>query len=136
MAVLSRHYLALVSISARDTEGGTARVIAKQARSIGGKHVDQWLLSDLSKTLGYELEDDAGDEGARFWRQFMLAEARRDSVAGAELVEAFKRTLVESIEVCAIDYRALNIADGVQHGSGELHLPLPHLSSRMRTCIQ
>ena len=68
---------ALVSFSARDAEGGTARVIAKRGDALGGKHVDQWLLGDFSKTMGYGLEDDDRDEEGRLWRQFMLAEARR-----------------------------------------------------------
>ena len=49
----------------------------------------------------------------------LLAESRRESVTGAELVEALRRTLAESIKICAIDYRVLNFADGAQLGSGE-----------------
>lgn len=69
--------LALVSLSARDAEGGVARVIAKRGASLGGKHVDQWLLGDFSKTMGYDLEKDDHDDEGMLWRQFMLAEARR-----------------------------------------------------------
>ncbi|MEM1442910.1 MAG: Hsp70 family protein, partial [Verrucomicrobiota bacterium] len=69
--------LALVSFSAKEAEGGTARVIAKRGDSLGGKHVDQWLLGDFSKTMGYDLGRDDRDEDGRLWRQFMLAEARR-----------------------------------------------------------
>ena len=69
--------LALVSYSAREAEGGSAKVIAKRGESLGGKHVDQWLLADLSKALGYDLENDDSEGDAVFWRQFMLAEARR-----------------------------------------------------------
>lgn len=69
--------LALVSFSAREAEGGTARVIAKRGVALGGKHVDQWLLGDFSRTMGYDLQADNRDEEGRLWRQFMLAEARR-----------------------------------------------------------
>lgn len=69
--------LALVSFSAREAEGGTAHVIAKRGDALGGKHVDQWLLADFSKTMGYDLAHDDRDEEGKLWRQFMLAEARR-----------------------------------------------------------
>ena len=70
-------HFALVAVSMEDAEGGEARVIAKTGRPLGGKHVDQWLLGDLSKKLGYDLESDNEGGPAAFWRQFMLAEARR-----------------------------------------------------------
>ena len=59
----------------------------------------------------------------------LLAESRRDSVTGAELVEALRRTLVESIKICAIDYNALNFADGTQQASGESEKMWEHLSA-------
>ena len=58
----------------------------------------------------------------------LLAEARRDSVSGAALVDAMQATRVESIRLCAIDYRALSIADGVQQGSGGSENMWEHLS--------
>ena len=59
----------------------------------------------------------------------LLAEARRDSTTGAALIDAMQATQIESVRLCAIDYRVLSIADGVQEeGSGGSEKMWEHLS--------
>jgi len=71
--------LALVALSAHGVEEGRATVIAKFGTAVGGNLVDAWLLTELSRELGYELGTGAAveSEDIAFWRQLMLAEARR-----------------------------------------------------------
>jgi molecular chaperone DnaK (HSP70) len=70
-------HVVLVELSARGALGGEARVIAKQGRPLGGNAVDGWLLEAACAKAGLPALDVLGDEGARFWRRLMLAEACR-----------------------------------------------------------
>ncbi len=69
-------HVVLVRLSSRGALGGQADVLAKQVRPLGGNAVDGWVLADMCRQLGHEL-DDAGDETALLWRRLMLAEACR-----------------------------------------------------------
>ena len=68
---------ALVKITARDLEGGSCEVIAKEGRSIGGNLVDKWLLNAFCERMEYPLREDTGDERHAFWYRLMLNEACR-----------------------------------------------------------
>lgn len=68
--------LALVDLDARGVARGDSTVLAKAGRALGGNLVDEWLLEDFCRVLGYQLKADGpGDEP--FWHRLMLAEARR-----------------------------------------------------------
>ncbi|MEM6794680.1 MAG: Hsp70 family protein [Acidobacteriota bacterium] len=75
--------LALVGLDPQGVERGEARVLAKDGQELGGKDVDRWLLEALIAPFGVDagaLDDAAGrplGDRAAFWRQEMLAEARR-----------------------------------------------------------
>lgn len=70
-------HVELVCLSPRGTEAGRARVLAKRGRPLGGDAVDSWILRDVCSRMGRPLSEEASDEGARFWRRLMLAEACR-----------------------------------------------------------
>lgn len=69
-------HVALVRLSPRQALAGQAEVLAKRGRPVGGNAVDGWVLEDLCRQIGHEL-DDGGDELTRLWRRLMLAEACR-----------------------------------------------------------
>ncbi|MEN0067216.1 MAG: Hsp70 family protein [Myxococcota bacterium] len=62
--------LAWVEIDARAVESGRGRVLAKAGRSLGGDHVDRWLLQDICHRLGTRVPEDA------FWRRLLIDETR------------------------------------------------------------
>jgi molecular chaperone DnaK (HSP70) len=69
-------HLVLVHLTAREASRGHVRVLAKEARPIGGRTVDEWLLAEVATELGFPL--DANDDwDAVLWRRLMLAEAAR-----------------------------------------------------------
>lgn len=70
-------HLAVAAITARQTEQGRSRIIAKAARSIGGTLVDRWVLEDVGQKLGFPLKGEELEEEGKFWYRQMLAEARR-----------------------------------------------------------
>lgn len=69
-------HLVLVRIAGRDATRGHVRVLAKEARSVGGRTVDEWLLEDVAGQLGFPLDED-DDWSSVLWRRLMLAEAAR-----------------------------------------------------------
>ncbi len=69
-------HVALVRLSPRRALTGQAEVLAKRGRPVGGNAVDGWVLEELCRQIGHEL-DDGGDEMTRLWRRLMLAEACR-----------------------------------------------------------
>ncbi len=69
-------HVALVRLSPRQALAGQAEVLAKRGRPVGGNAVDGWVLEELCRQIGHEL-DDGGDELTRLWRRLMLAEACR-----------------------------------------------------------
>jgi molecular chaperone DnaK (HSP70) len=69
-------HLALVELARPHTSSGHARVVAKAARPIGGRTVDEWILEEITEELGCAVDED-GDWEQRLWRRLMLAEACR-----------------------------------------------------------
>lgn len=69
-------HLSLVELARAETAMGNARVVAKAARRIGGRTVDEWILEDIAERLGYALDADDGWQ-SRLWRRLMLEEACR-----------------------------------------------------------
>lgn len=65
--------LALVELSARETETGGCRVLAKEGRPVGGNTIDGWLLQHFTQALEIDLQ---GPDAA-LWHRLMLSEARR-----------------------------------------------------------
>jgi molecular chaperone DnaK (HSP70) len=70
-------HVVLVRLASREAMGGEAVVLAKRGRLMGGNAVDGWVLQDLSRQMGYPLEETDDDEPTRLWRRLMLAEACR-----------------------------------------------------------
>jgi molecular chaperone DnaK (HSP70) len=70
-------HLALVELTDAGAETGEARVIAKEGRPLGGNAVDGWLLDEVCRRAGYDLEGTGDAEPMRLWRRLMLAEACR-----------------------------------------------------------
>jgi len=72
-------HLALVVLNPKGGSPGTAAVLAKEGRAVGGSLVDRWLLAEVSRRMGFrpEREDDSDDPEATFWSRLMLVEARR-----------------------------------------------------------
>ncbi|MEO0603479.1 MAG: Hsp70 family protein, partial [Myxococcota bacterium] len=62
--------LAWVEMDARAVESGRGRVVAKVGRSLGGDHVDRWLLESVCERMRTRVPDDP------FWRRLLLDEAR------------------------------------------------------------
>lgn len=78
--------LALVELRARDTEQGRAEVLAKTGRTVGGDHVDSWLLDAILDALGSSRANDD-----TFWRRQLVDEARRvKELSYARGQEAFR----------------------------------------------
>jgi molecular chaperone DnaK len=69
-------HVVLVRLSPRGALGGRAVVLGKQVRQLGGNAVDGWVLADLCRSVGQEI-DEGDDEPSRLWRRLMLAEACR-----------------------------------------------------------
>ena len=69
--------IALVAITAKGAGEGGCRVIAKDGRPIGGGTVDEWLLEEFCRELGFHIDEDTHDWERGFWRRMALAEARR-----------------------------------------------------------
>ena len=67
----------VVRLTPRGAEGGSAQVLAKRGRPIGGHAVDSWVLCDVAARMGYSVDEWADDDDSRFWRRLMLAEACR-----------------------------------------------------------
>jgi molecular chaperone DnaK (HSP70) len=67
----------VVRLSARGAAAGRGDVLAKRGLPIGGCAVDSWVLCDLAAKMGHPIDEWADDEGTRFWRRLMLAEACR-----------------------------------------------------------
>jgi molecular chaperone DnaK (HSP70) len=70
-------HLAVATLTARDAEKGRSRIIAKAARSIGGRLVDRWVLEEVGQQLGFPLRGENPGDEAQFWYRQMLAEAQR-----------------------------------------------------------
>jgi hypothetical protein len=70
-------HMAVAAITARQSEQGRSRIIAKAARSIGGGLVDRWVLEEVGQYFGFPLKGEAFEEDGQFWYRQMLAEARR-----------------------------------------------------------
>jgi molecular chaperone DnaK (HSP70) len=70
-------HFVLVVLEAKGVESGTCRVIAKEARGIGGTTVDRWLLEEFAARMSHPLPTSQDDEDAQFWLRLMLAEACR-----------------------------------------------------------
>lgn len=68
--------LALVGLNAAQAQVGRAEVLAKSAADVGGNLVDQWVLDEFSRRLGWARDEHSGDE-ALLWERLMLAEACR-----------------------------------------------------------
>jgi molecular chaperone DnaK (HSP70) len=69
-------HVVLVRLSPKGAISGQATVLAKRGRPLGGNAVDGWVLQDLARQVGHDLN--AGDdEITRLWRRLMLAEACR-----------------------------------------------------------
>lgn len=75
--------LALVILTARELEQGRCEVVAKAGRSVGGDHVDGWILDGVLERLATSVPAEE-----TFWRTQLLEEARRvketSYVRGAE----------------------------------------------------
>lgn len=69
-------HLSLVELARAETAMGHARVVAKAARRIGGRTIDEWILEEIAERLGYALDADDGWQ-SRLWRRLMLEEACR-----------------------------------------------------------
>lgn len=86
--------LALVELTAAGVEAGTAEVVAKEGRPVGGDDVDRWLVEQLAAHQDLALPPLGGgphephqthepqdttelDEDATFWLHTLLAEAQR-----------------------------------------------------------
>jgi len=70
-------HFALVALSAREAESGAARVLAKAGRPLGGNLVNEWLLDEFCRQLGFDLARHERNDELAFWRQLMLMEACR-----------------------------------------------------------
>ncbi len=68
---------ALVAITPKGIEQGSAQVLGKSGQAIGGNIVDRWLLQSFSEKLGYRLPEDLAEEEGKFWFLAMLSETRR-----------------------------------------------------------
>jgi len=69
-------HMALVALAAKRAEEGTATVIAKEGRAVGGNVVDRWLVEHVCRRLE-QPPPDGPDEEASFWMRLLLVEARR-----------------------------------------------------------
>jgi molecular chaperone DnaK (HSP70) len=98
-------HFALVRLSPAGAQQGHAHVLAKEGRPMGGNVVDGWLLTDVCKTLGYEIPEDPDNEEARFWRRLMFAEACRVKEA-VYFQETATFRLTPPVQFTAIDSRA------------------------------
>jgi molecular chaperone DnaK (HSP70) len=73
-------HVAAVALTAATAQAGTADVLAKAGRRLGGDDVDLWLAEAYCDRAGFELfrtEAAALDTDERAWRRLLLAEARR-----------------------------------------------------------
>ena len=70
-------HVALVRLTSRSTEAGSALVLAKETRRLGGEVVDEWLLQEALRKLEVELPSSVSDEELVYWRRALLAEACR-----------------------------------------------------------
>jgi molecular chaperone DnaK (HSP70) len=69
-------HVVLVRLTPRGATGGHAEVLAKQGSRIGGNAVDGWVLAQLCRDMGQQLDEDE-DSPSQLWRRLMLAEACR-----------------------------------------------------------
>jgi molecular chaperone DnaK (HSP70) len=69
-------HVVLVRLSPKDAAAGEAAVLAKRGLPLGGNAVDGWVLNELCREMGHDLDAD-DDEVSRIWRRLMLAEACR-----------------------------------------------------------
>lgn len=71
-------HLALVGLEPGGSARGIARVLAKEGRAVGGNHVNRWVLAEVSRRAGFDLEEEEReDDEFSFWSRLMLAEACR-----------------------------------------------------------
>lgn len=68
--------LALVELGMDSARSGTARVLAKAGRPLGGDVVDSWLAEEVCRRGDYAFIHEDSDD-ARLWRRLMMAEACR-----------------------------------------------------------
>jgi molecular chaperone DnaK (HSP70) len=66
-------HVVLVRLSPQGALSGQATVLAKRGRPLGGNAVDGWVLDDLCRQMGQDLNADDDDEVTRLWRRLMLA---------------------------------------------------------------
>ncbi len=69
--------VALVSLTAKEMEQGSCRVVAKAGRPIGGRTVDDWLLDEVCRRLRYPVPSGGGGEALAQWGRLMRQEACR-----------------------------------------------------------
>jgi molecular chaperone DnaK len=71
-------HLALVGFEPGDAARGAAKVLAKEGRAVGGNLVNRWVLSEVCRRAGFDLEEEERDDDEfSFWLRLMLAEACR-----------------------------------------------------------
>src|SRR5688500_9747201 len=69
-------HVVLVRVTPRGVAGGHGEVLAKQGSRLGGDAVDGWVLAELCRDMGEQLDEDE-DARSQLWRRLMLAEACR-----------------------------------------------------------
>lgn len=73
-------HAAVVALDAGAARNGTAEVLAKAGRRLGGDDVDRWLAEAWAEAAGFALfraEASALDTDERAWRRVLVDEARR-----------------------------------------------------------
>jgi molecular chaperone DnaK (HSP70) len=70
-------HCALVRLSSRAAAQGSAVVLAKETRRLGGEVVDEWLLQEGLKRLEVDLPASVADDELLYWRRSLLSEACR-----------------------------------------------------------
>jgi molecular chaperone DnaK (HSP70) len=69
-------HLALVGFEPGGAARGAAKVLAKEGRAVGGNLVNRWVLSEVCRRAGFDLEEEERDDDEfSFWLRLMLAEA-------------------------------------------------------------
>ena len=69
-------HMAVVRLGADGARSGSAQVVAKAGRDVGGNLVDRWLLQEFCRRLHFDLRELPEDE-ASLWTGLMMAEACR-----------------------------------------------------------
>jgi molecular chaperone DnaK (HSP70) len=70
-------HFVLARMTAKGAELGSCQVLAKEARPVGGRLVDRWLLDEFCRRLDCPIRVDPETEDEAFWQRLMLAEACR-----------------------------------------------------------